>query len=177
MIYIDMPRILPSNFGTISKFASEITDTNGGSSLAMLGFPNGATCHTAPGTQGEGDLSAGPSRSLRMFCFYCDLVDMLEHAEKCGTLHYCSSQVIATCMHACMHTLTYIHPYIHPCMCMHAYMHNYMHKKHNELLLNYVSRFVVHLNHLPSTITMGREVLSDPVGDILVHVGDRMELC
>jgi hypothetical protein len=41
MIYVDMPIFLPSNFGTISKFASEITDTNGGSSLAMLGFPNG----------------------------------------------------------------------------------------------------------------------------------------
>ena len=36
---------------------------------------------------------------------------------------------------------------------------------------------VVHLNHLPSKITMDREVLCDPVGDILVHVGDRMELC
>jgi hypothetical protein len=55
--------------------------------------------NTAPGAQGQGDLSAGPSRSLRMFCFYSDLVDRLEHAEKCGTLHYCSSQVIATYIH------------------------------------------------------------------------------
>ena len=114
-----------------------------------VGFPQRLR-NTAPGAQGQGDLSAGPSRSLRMFCFYSDLVDRLEHAEKCGTLHYCSSQVIATYIHyiklhlhlhfhyITLHYIqadiqtyrptdiqTYIHAYMHTCI--HAYIHTCIH--------------------------------------------------